>query len=115
MCIFLDSFIHSTVGAYYESGDWYLIIYTGSLLLLHEACNLLEKTDIDQDVACSYVFLTCGSIHRANFLAAFKMDFFFLKLQNLPSQIVVQSHNTGKQIKMSIFSYFLDFFFFLVF
>lgn len=39
------------------------------------------------------------------------MDFFFLKLRNLPSQIVVQSHSTGKQIKISIFSYLLDIFF----
>lgn len=44
--------------------------------------------DIDQDVACSYVSLTCGQIHRVSFLEAFKMDFFFLKLQNVPSQIV---------------------------
>ena len=45
---------------------------------------------------------TCVNTHT-NSLAASKMDFSFLTLQNLPSQIFIWSHDTGQQTKISIF------------
>lgn len=96
------------MGVYCVWGDWCPTTYRLSLALLHGAYSLLEKTDVDQDVSVSY---TCGHIHRANFLVASKMGFFFITQQNLPSCMFVGSHDTGQQTKISIFYYFLLIFF----